>query len=692
MPAAPNRLIAEDSPYLRQHAHNPVDWYPWGPEALERARTEQRPILLSIGYSACHWCHVMERESFEDATIAARMNELFVCVKVDREERPDLDTVYMNAVQLMTGSGGWPLTVVLTPEGEPFFGGTYFPPEDRWGRPGFPRILEAIASAWADKKSEIDRSAASVRAGLERFSNFAPDASALTAATLSTAAETLRGAIDGDEGGFGRAPKFPNATALNFLLRQAWRTGRADLLDPVVLTLRKMARGGIRDHVGGGFHRYSVDEHWLVPHFEKMLYDNAQLLELYADAHRLTNEPEFRRVAECIADYLLREMRHTEGGFFSTQDADTDGEEGLTYVWTLSEMNQILGDALAPLVTRWFQVDEAGNFAEPGSKVRRSILHVQLELADLAKLFHVSTEEAARQIETGRARLLAVRQQRPQPGRDEKVLASWNGLVARALIRAGSGLGRKDWIDAGAAALAFIDRHLRRGDGAALHRTWKDGRARYDGILDDHAQVAVAHLDLFENAGRQASLERALELAELLLEQFEDPENGGFFLTARDHEPLIDRPRSPFDGSLPSGNAVAVELFLRLHDLKGEARFGRAAQRTLTLFAAALAKQPLGTAGLVTGLEDSIFGRSTVLVTGDIDSKLGSALLRQARSVFRPGLSVVAHPGDDSLLPAGLRGRSVDATGEAAAWVCSNFSCSPAVRSPEELERLLSAR
>ncbi len=692
MGPAANRLIAEDSPYLRQHAHNPVDWYPWGPEALGRARVEQRPILLSIGYSACHWCHVMERESFENPAIAEQMNRLFVCIKVDREERPDLDAVYMNAVQLMTGSGGWPLTVFLTPDAEPFFGGTYFPPEDRWGRPGFPRILDAVDQAWTAKRNDIDRSVAGVREAMERLSHFSPEAGALTPSTLDAAAERLREAVDPAEGGFGQAPKFPNAPALVFLLRRAWRTGRADLLDPLLLTLRRMAGGGIRDHVGGGFHRYSVDEHWLVPHFEKMLYDNAQLLGLYTDAHLLTGDPLLRCVAEETATYLLREMRHPEGGFFSTQDADTEGEEGLTYLWTLDEIQRILGDDLAPIVSRWFQVDEYGNFAEPGSSVRRSILHVKLSLADLARVFGIDVAEAAQRIEAGRARLLAARLERIQPARDDKILASWNGLVARGLLRAGSALGNSSWVDAGADALAFVERHLRRPDSPGLFRSWKDGRARHHGILDDHAEIAAAHLDLWELRGQRTQLDRAIELASFLLDRFEDPVDGGFFLTASDQESLVDRPRTPFDGPLPSGNAVAVEVLLRLHDLTAEARFGAAAERALVLFGQALARQPLAISGLLAQLEDSVLGRCTVVVTGSVGNPLHDALLERARASYRPGLSVIAHPGDDHLLPVALQGRGVTSAAEATAWICSGTSCLPPVRSVAELGNLLNAR
>ena len=507
-----NRLAAEQSPYLRQHAENPVDWYPWGPEALARARSENRPILLSIGYSACHWCHVMERESFEDERIAALMNEGFVNIKVDREERPDVDAIYMNTVQMLTGSGGWPLTVFLDPEGKPFYGGTYYPPEDRYGRPGFPRVLRAVQQAWRDKPTELAETTRRLLEGLEKLSQFQPDAAALDRSTVAAAAEKLFAARDVTHGGLGDAPKFPNAPAFALWLRQSAASGRADMREAFEQTLTGMARGGMYDQLGGGFHRYSVDAQWLVPHFEKMLYDNAQLAPLYLDGFVATGNPLYRRIAEETLDYVLREMTHPDGGFYSTQDADTDGEEGLTYLWRLEEIQSLLDDEHAPVLARYYQVDEAGNFAEPGATERKSILHVKLSVEEMSKLFHTDVETVQRILDEGRATLLAARRKRPQPGRDEKILASWNALAIRAFVRGACVLDAPRYLDAALRAAGFIDENLRDPNGELL-RTVKDGVARYPAYLDDHAFLAAARLDLFEATGDSAHLERSRELA-----------------------------------------------------------------------------------------------------------------------------------------------------------------------------------
>src|SRR5262245_23463927 len=487
-----NRLARETSPYLRQHAHNPVDWYPWGPEALARARREDRPILLSIGYSACHWCHVMGRESFENESIAALMNEQFVNIKVDREERPDLDTIYMNAVQMLTGAGGWPLTVFLTPDGKPFFGGTYFPPEDRYGRPGFPPVLARIAHAYRESRHQVDQNVTALMSGLERLSSFAPDSAAPSRDIVTRAAESLLSLADPEHGGIGNAPKFPNVSAFSLWLRCSVSDPGSEMGQVLRRTLTRMAQGGIYDHLGGGFHRYSVDAHWLVPHFEKMLYDNAQLFPLYLDAFVGPGEPRYRQVAVETVDYLLDDMRHPEGGFYSAQDADTDGEEGKTYLWRLEEIQRLLPPKVADVLTRYYQVDEVGNFAEPGHE-RKSILHVRLERDDLARLFSLDRTTVDRLLESGRRELLAERRRRPQPALDDKILTSWNALVMRALVRASRVLRDDRYLDAAGAAADFVERCLTR-PGGRLMRSWREGRASHDGYLDDHAFVAAAEL------------------------------------------------------------------------------------------------------------------------------------------------------------------------------------------------------
>lgn len=690
--AKPNRLEDEQSPYLRQHAHNPVDWYPWGAEALERARSENKPILLSIGYSACHWCHVMERESFENEQIAALMNDGFVNIKVDREERPDVDAIYMNIVQMLTGSGGWPLTVFLSPDAKPFYGGTYYPPEDRYGRPGFPRVLQAVVQAFRDKPTELGRTTQELLDGLRKLSTFEKKEAALTTETIASAAEKLFGARDATHGGLGDAPKFPNVPAFSLWLRMYDATGRAEMLEAFEQTLTGMAQGGMYDQLGGGFHRYSVDAHWLVPHFEKMLYDNAQLVPLYIDGFAATGKPLYARIARETLDYLLREMTHPEGGFYSTQDADTEGEEGLTYLWRIEEIERILGTERAAVVSRYYQVDDAGNFAEPGQTERKSILHVKLSTEDLAQLFGAEKHEIETTLAEGRATLLAEREKRPQPGRDEKILTSWNALAIRAFVRGACVLDEPAYLDAARHAAAFINDRLRDDQGRLL-RTVKDGVARYRAYLDDHAFLASALLDLFEATGESAYLERARELAETLLAFFLDEEEGGFFFTADDHEELIDRPKIAFDSSIPAGNAVAIELLFRLSHLLGENRYREIAEKSLALFGQLLETQPFGLAYLLGVLDDHLRGPREIVIVGARDRAETRDLLRAAYGSYAPGQSVfVVEPGvKDAFVPLPAREKSLELDSPAA-YVCESFACSAPVFEADDLRRALKTR
>ena len=686
-----NRLAGESSPYLRQHQHNPVDWYPWCDEALERARREDKPILLSIGYSACHWCHVMERESFENPAIAALMNASFVSVKVDREERPDLDTIYMNAVQMLTGSGGWPLTVFLTPAGEPFYGGTYFPPEDRYGRPGFPRVLETLARAWRDSRDEVTRSTQQLMAGLGKLSRFDAKPDALHPDTVARGAERLLQHCDPDEGGIGDAPKFPNVPVFALLLRHHQATRRPELLQAVTRTLTAMARGGIHDQLGGGFHRYSVDAHWLVPHFEKMLYDNVQLAPLYLDAFLVTGDPLYRVVARATFDYLLREMTHPEGGFYSTQDADTEGEEGKTYLWRIEEIRSLLDAETADILCRYYQVDEAGNFAEPGQHERKSILNVKLTRDELARLFGKDRTELDAILERGRRTLLDARNRRPQPGLDDKILTSWNALAIRAFVRGAAVLDDPKLLDAAVRCAAFVARFSTRDDGRLL-RTWKDGVARYPAYLDDHAFLAAASLDLFAATGDARHLSIARRLVAILREDFADDEQGGFYFTARDHERLVDRPKVLFDGSIPSGNAVAIETLLRLAHLDDDAAMRDTAEKALRLFGTQLEKQPFGTAYLLGVLDDYLRGPTDVVIAGSRSAADTRALVRAAQTVYVPNGTVLVRDPDapEDAGPAVLRDKA-QVGGRAAAYVCRGFTCSAPVTDPAALEHLLRA-
>ena len=689
MDRKPNRLVDEQSPYLRQHAWNPVDWYPWGNEALERARRENRPILLSIGYSACHWCHVMERESFEDESIARSMNDGFVNIKVDREERPDLDAIYMNVVQMLTGSGGWPLTAFLDPDGKPFYAGTYFPPEDRYGRPGFPRVLAAVLDAYHQKRPELGQTTAKLLEGLGKLSRFQENGSALRRETFAAAAENLLSHHDGENGGLGTAPKFPNVPAFTLLLRAYRETNRSDFLAAFEKTLDGMAHGGVYDQLAGGFHRYSVDEHWLVPHFEKMLYDNAQLVPLYLDGYLATGKPLYREIAADTLDYLRNEMTHPEGGFYATQDADTEGEEGQTYLWRLEEIRELLDDSLAELVVRYYQVDEVGNFAEPGQSERKSILHVKLSLEEMGRLFDKEPQEIRELLEQAKRILLDARNKRPQPGRDEKVLTSWNALAIRAFVQGSLALGVPDYLKAAERAASFLENHLRDESGRLL-RTCKDGVAKYEAYLDDYAFYAAAMLDLFEATGKPDYLQSARQLCDTLLADFLDPSTGGFFFTASGHEQLIDRPKIAFDSSIPAGNAVATESLLRLGRLLGDESYSNPARQTLALFGTLLEQQPLGLAYLLGVLDDELRGPTDVVIVGPPDHPDTTNLLAVTREVYAPEQSVfVVDPnGTDAFVPAPVRGKTA-AGDRPRAYVCRNFSCSAPVEEPEKLAALL---
>jgi uncharacterized protein YyaL (SSP411 family) len=677
-----NRLARETSPYLLQHAENPVDWYPWGEEAFARARAENKPILLSVGYSACHWCHVMERESFEDPEIARLMNALFVNIKVDREERPDVDDVYMKAVQMLTGRGGWPMTVFLTPEGKPFYGGTYYPPVDRHGMPGFPRILEAVARAYRERPADVARSVDQILSALARLEEARPIAGPLDAALPRGAAEALLPHLDGDHGGLGGAPKFPHPAVFQLFLRQHRATRDPRFLDAVLLTCDRMAKGGIYDQVGGGFHRYSVDARWLVPHFEKMLYDNAQIPRLYLEAWQVTGAPALRRVVEETLDYVLREMQHPDGGFYSATDADSEGEEGRYFVWTRAEVARLVDAEDVDLVCRYWDVSEEGNFEG------RNILHVSLPLEQLAQLFRRAPEDAAAAVDRARARLLAARSARVPPLRDEKVLTGWNGLMIGTLAEAGRVLRAPRFVAAAVRAAEFVWTHL-RADGRLLH-LWAGGRAKGGAYLDDHAFLASALVDLYEATGARLHLERARELAAALEARFHDPAGGGYFFTAHDEEQLIARGKSGADGALPAGASVAAHTLLRLHHLTGEPAHRERADEVLRLYHDEAGRNPFAYAAYLQALELALEGPTEVVVVGRPGAPEADALWDAVAGVYLPHrVLVAAAPGEpDALAPARER-PAVD--GRPTAYVCRRFTCSPPVTEPEALRPLLSA-
>nr|WBU15382.1 hypothetical protein [uncultured bacterium] len=679
----PNRLINETSPYLLQHAHNPVDWYPWGEEAFRRAREEDKPILLSIGYSACHWCHVMERECFENPEIARLMNENFVNIKVDREERPDVDAIYMQAVQAMTGSGGWPLTVFLTPDGEPFFGGTYFPPEDRHGLPAFPRVLLAIADAYRNRRGDIVRQAQQLVDQLRRVTTVRSAPEPLTTELLHQAFLDFRSRADPEFGGFGPQPKFPQPFVWEFLLRYWHRTGIDEALALVETTLEAMARGGIYDHLGGGFHRYSTDRVWLVPHFEKMLYDNALLVRLYLHAYQATGRPLYRRVVEETVEYLLREMRSPEGGFYSAQDADSEEVEGKFYVWDRREIMETLGDELGQAFCRYYGVTEQGNFEG------RNVLHVPRSARAVAEELGIAVERLEELLAEGRRRLLAVRQRRVPPGRDEKVLTNWNGLALEALAEAACVLARPDYREAAEACARFLLERAQAG-GRLMH-SYKDGQARVPGYLDDYACLIGGLLALHEATFDTVWLREAARLATEMLSLFWDDAESVFYDTGHDHEALVVRPRELFDNATPSGNSAAVAALLRLGALSGDSRCTDVAQRALRGVRDLMLRAPSAMANWLCALDFYLSSPREIAIVGQRDDPAADALLAVVYRRYLPNKVVAGLPPDQRPVEdfALLQGRTM-LQGRPTAYVCQNYACRQPVTSPEELDAQLS--
>jgi uncharacterized protein len=677
-----NRLANETSPYLLQHAHNPVDWFPWGDEAFQKANAENKPILLSIGYSACHWCHVMEHESFEDEKIAALMNDLFVSIKVDREERPDLDEIYMNAVQMLTGRGGWPMTVFLTPERKPFYGGTYFPPEDRQGMPGFPRVLMGVAQAYREKPQDVEKSVGQILSALERMSQSQESKVAFSLEAIAESAEQISRAYDSDHGGLGRAPKFPNAGVYELFLRHYDQSKNQRFLEMVTHTLTKMAQGGIYDHLGGGFHRYSVDEKWLVPHFEKMLYDNAQLVRIYAQLYCVTRDELFKNVTEETLDYLLREMLHSEGGFYSTQDADSEGEEGKFFIWSPQEVNQILGEEAGEIFSRIYDVSDFGNFEG------RNILHPILTLEQASKLFKKDPKAIAVLISDSKKKLFQEREKRIKPFRDEKIITSWNGLMLSGLAEAIKISPRQSYLDTANRTLQFFFSKMFRG-GHLLH-TYKDGTAKLLGYLDDYAFMAVGLLDLYEATFDRAQLALAIELADTMVSEFWDEKGGAFFYTGKSHEQLISRAKPVFDASIPSGNSMATHLLLRLYYLTGREVYLQRAETVLRSYYDAMLSQPFGFAHMLCALDLYLRKPKEIVVIGNRKDANIAELINRIHSIYLPNKTLQLAGPDESLekISPLLRGKT-QLDGKPTVYICQNFTCSAPVTTWDELKPLL---
>jgi uncharacterized protein len=695
-----NRLIHETSPYLLQHAHNPVDWYPWGAEALARAQELDRPILLSVGYAACHWCHVMAHESFEDPETAALLNALFVSIKVDREERPDIDALYMEAVQQLNhGQGGWPMTVFLTPDGAPFAAGTYFPPVPRHGMRSFREVLQIVADVYRSRKDEIERTAEAFReyyrdrsaARLVLPESVIPEDAQVNVETLRQAAARHLEYFDATNGGLMRAPKFPQPLNLEYLLRMLARdsiaperepehdTLAARLLPLLRLTLEKMADGGMYDQLGGGFHRYSTDAIWLVPHFEKMLYDNALLAPVYLHAWQLTGEDRFRRICEEVLDYVLREMTDPLGGFYSTQDADSEGEEGKFYLWSASEIRAVLGDEDAAVVERVWGVSERGNFEG------RNILHVVQRPEEAARALGKTEVEVLETLARARTLLYDARAQRIWPGRDDKVLAAWNGLMQRALAEAGRILDREDYRHAALANARFLSEHMLVEGG--LRRSWRQGRAHLPAYLEDYAAVASALLSTYEASADVHWFQHARTLADEMIARFWDDEISAFYDTARDAEPLIGRPRELTDGATPSGMSLATEVLLRLWAFTGEDRYRELAGRILLPLVPAMVQQPLGFGHLLSALDDFAGPLHEVAIVGNPADPATLALLVAINAHYLPRTVLAqATPGDEAAASAVplLAGRGL-VNGSPAGYICQGFVCRQPASTPEQL-------
>ena len=689
-----NRLAQESSPYLRQHAHNPVAWLPWGDEAFRLARETDRPVLVSIGYSACHWCHVMERESFDDPTTAEVMNEGFVPVKVDREERPDVDSVYMRAVQAMTGSGGWPLTIFLTPFGVPFYGGTYFPPERRHGMPSFREVLAAVRHAWEHDRERVEVSAQEIREALERSATAMPklqpdDEGAPPAADeelVGEAAKSLAATFDPVHGGFGGAPKFPQPMLISFLLRYHRRTGHGQALAIALHTLRRMAAGGMHDHLGGGFHRYSVDARWLVPHFEKMLYDNALLARAYLEAWQATGAEDLRRVCESTLDYVLTDLHHPAGGFLAARDADSEGEEGRFYVWTPEQIDAVLGREHGTVFRRAYDVSATGNFEG------KNILHLPHDLDALARSEGVTLDALEARLADARTKLLATRSGRTEPFKDTKVITGWSALAARSLAEAGGALGRDDYVAAARACLRFTLASVRDPNGRLLH-VWTEGEAKIPALLEDVAALGNALLSLHEVTLETEWLPEVVHLCRDLLARFWNEEEGVFYDTASDAEPLVVRPREVTDNAVPSGNSLAVELLLRAVRLFDEPAWRKVAERVLAREGPAVARWPTAFGHLLALVEEALAEPIEVVIVGDRQDPMTGALLRATLRPFMPEAVVTGFAPDETVqLPVPLHEGKTARAGRPAAYVCRGRVCGEAVTDPRELAEALASR
>jgi uncharacterized protein len=674
-----NRLAGEKSPYLLQHADNPVDWYPWGDEAFKRAARENKPIFLSIGYSTCHWCHVMAHESFEDQEIARMMNEVFVSIKVDREERPEIDMLYMTVCQMMTGSGGWPLTIIMTPDTKPFFAGTYIPRQTRFGRAGLLEVITQIREIWAIRRDEVLSSAERIIAALQQTRPSAPGDD-IGERTLRLAYEQLRGRFDKEHGGFSDAPKFPTAHNLTFLLRYWKRTGNIEALNMVEKTLQAMRRGGVYDQLGFGFHRYSTDRQWLIPHFEKMLYDQALLSTVYIEAFQCTANEEYARTAREVFSYVLRDLTDEGGGFYSAEDADSEGEEGKYYLWTPDDLHKALSPREAEIIMKVFNITEKGNFADEvgGALAGRNIFHLAAPLPDIANTLKMSLLELRRELETARKHLLAYRDKRVRPHKDDKILAGWNGLMIAALAKGAQVLGEPVYTKAAARAMDFIFRKMFGAEGRLLHR-YRDAEAAIPASLDDYAFLIHGLLELYETTFEIDYLKKALILNGHLLEHFLDSKQGGFYFTADDAERLLVRQKEIYDGAIPSGNSIVMLDLLRLARITADSDLEEKAASIGRAFAGNVKQMPSAYTQLMSAVDFAVGPSCEVVIVGDLRDTETGEMLRAVQSRFIPNkVIVLLPPGPGSIEIKSIAPLTANRTmieGKTTAYVCTNHEC-----------------
>ncbi len=692
MDKPPNRLINEKSPYLLQHAYNPVDWYPWGDKAFERAQEEDKPIFLSIGYSTCHWCHVMEKESFEDPEVAEMMNEWVISVKVDREERPDLDHIYMTVCQLLTGSGGWPLNIMMTPGKRPYFAATYIPKQTRFGRTGMKDLIPRLAQVWTEQRNEVIDSAEKIVAALNSLESNGSEGE-LDASVLDTAYQQLAQRFDEKHGGFGEAPKFPTPHNLLFLLRHWKRTGDPKALEMVEKTLKNMRWGGIYDQVGFGFHRYSTDQTWLVPHFEKMLYDQALLVMAYAEAYQATGKEEYQETAREILIYVLRDMTAAEGGFFSAEDADSEGVEGKFYIWSEEEIRTILPPEEADLVIKVFNIEGDGNFLDESTKRKTgaNILHLRKTLPEIASDLKMSEQVLQKRWTSAREKLFSVREERVHPQKDDKILTDWNGLIIAALAKASAAFGVAEYAEAAEKAVSFVFKHLRKSDGGLLHR-YRDGDGAISGNLDDYAFLVWGLIELYEATFEARHLKAALDLNVVMLRHFWDEAAGGFFFSPDDGEVLIVRKKEIYDGALPSGNAVAMWNMLRLSRLTAESSLEEQAARIGRTFAKAIKQFPSAYVQFMVAVDFAAGPCYKVVIIGHPEARDTQKMLRALGSRFNPHMVTLFRPtvgsaDIDRLADYLTSPESLD--GKATAYVCTDFACKAATTDIRKLLDLI---